>query len=373
MKNLYSNGPSMKGLIASVCLAFPMLTTNNAVAQAPPSYCNPSFSTIKPITNVTIGGVNNSNDGAGAASQNFTSQIVSANQGSSLPISVSAYNFSYGGGLPQYVSVLVDFNNDGIFTAEERFELGIAPPPPAGTGATTTFTGSIPVPNSALIGPTRMRVITNSSTYSADGCGGVDFEGQVEDYTFSIDAPLPVSLTRFQGQFRTNEQVQLQWSTSSENNNRGFEILRSLDGTNFEIIGFVSSKDVGTSSTVKEYTFFDNGVAATKALYKLNQVDFDGTSATSGILTVVRRNSESVDLAIEIYPNPVRNMLQIATGIAMSENAELVVMDVYGRKLIQQKMNSFKTEVNVSNLANGTYFVGVANNGNIKAIKFQKL
>lgn len=369
MRNLYSVGPSMKGLIASACLAFPLLSANTAVAQ----YCSPSFSTIKPITNVTIGGVNNSNDGAGAAYQNFTSQVVSTNQGASLPVSISAYNFSYGGGLPQYITVFVDFDNNGVFSSTERFDLGVAAPPAPGTGANFTFTGTIAVPTTAAVGVTRMRVITNSSAYSSDGCGGAEQEGQVEDYAFEINIPTPVVLTNFQGQFRAGEQVMLEWNTSSEKNNKGFEILRSLDGVTFEQVGFVGANAESASTASNSYSFVDKGVTANKVLYRLNQIDFDGTNFTSGILTLVQRKSEVLELSMEVYPNPVNNVLQITTGAAMAENAVLVVMDVYGRKLMQQKMNGFKTEVNVGSLATGTYFVGVANSGNIKAVKFQKL
>ncbi|MFY8035253.1 MAG: beta strand repeat-containing protein, partial [Flexibacteraceae bacterium] len=86
------------------------------------------------------------------------------------------------------------------------------------------------------------------------------------------DNPLPVTLTKFTGR-NVNGQANLFWTTAAELNNSGFEIMKSTDGKNWSVIGFV--KGVGTSNKVNNYAFTDANLVY-NSFYKLRQVDFDG-------------------------------------------------------------------------------------------------
>ncbi|MBK7255806.1 MAG: hypothetical protein IPI04_18315 [Ignavibacteria bacterium] len=54
----------------------------------------------------------------------------------------------------------------------------------------------------------------------------------------------------------------LNWSTSSETNNYGFDIERSLINTEWNKIGFVSGN--GTSSSINNYLFEDKNLNSGK-------------------------------------------------------------------------------------------------------------
>ncbi|MFT4762877.1 MAG: hypothetical protein ACI9XO_003033 [Paraglaciecola sp.] len=74
----------------------------------------------------------------------------------------------------------------------------------------------------------------------------------------------------------------LRWTTSEEVNNQLFLIERSFNGIDFEKIGKING--VGNSDELNGYEFLDVNMHEDKALYRLIQMDFDGTFAYSGIL-----------------------------------------------------------------------------------------
>ena len=95
--------------------------------------------------------------------------------------------------------------------------------------------------------------------------------------------PLPVELSSFSAK-TTENTVELKWNTSTEKNNYGFEIERSVvskqlsassTAANWKKIGFV--KGSGNSNSVKNYFFSDNSVSSGKYSYRLKQIDNDGT------------------------------------------------------------------------------------------------
>jgi len=75
---------------------------------------------------------------------------------------------------------------------------------------------------------------------------------------------------------------------------------------------------------------------------------------TVGINTLVGDNS------VSIYPNPTSGILNV-TSIS---DATVQMFDVTGKEiLLEASVNASKTQqINVSNLANGVYFVKIFNN-----------
>ena len=89
-------------------------------------------------------------------------------------------------------------------------------------------------------------------------------------------SPLPVELTRFEGQQQAN-QIVLNWTTASETNNHYFTIERSIDGIHFdEKIAFVEG--MGNSSNTVEYSCVDENPVPGHAYYRISQTDFDGVT-----------------------------------------------------------------------------------------------
>ncbi len=78
----------------------------------------------------------------------------------------------------------------------------------------------------------------------------------------------------------------LTWSTSFEENNSMFIVEKSEDGVNFSGAGTV--KAAGDTDEEKKYNYLDVMANAEQVLYRLKQVDFDGSFSYSDIVTVKR-------------------------------------------------------------------------------------
>ncbi len=163
-------------------------------------------------------------------------------------------------------------------------------------------------------------------------------------------APLPVKLISFNVNHH-NENVLLTWATSSEFNNKGFEVERSFDGKNFTAIGFV--KGAGNANRMINYTFTDNNNQT--AYYRLKQVDFDGKFDYSKTLIL----NKIENLSLELSPNPFGNNL---TLVSSKQITKIEIIDMTGKVKLVELINSNKAEINTSELNNGVYFIRI-NNG----------
>lgn len=109
---------------------------------------------------------------------------------------------------------------------------------------------------------------------------------------------LPIELVSFEGNAR-DYGIRLEWITATEKNNDYFEVHRSRDGVNFELIGTVSG--AGDSRSLIEYSFTDNSIFFDGYFYRLKQTDFDGEFEFGPIIWVEIQNELS---NFTIFPNP---------------------------------------------------------------------
>ena len=95
--------------------------------------------------------------------------------------------------------------------------------------------------------------------------------------------PLPVELSQFSAHF-VKDEVVINWTTESELNNAGFNVLRSTSRTkNFRPINTKLIKGAGTTGERRTYQFIDKTAKPNVAYYyRIEDIDFSGTR---GILT----------------------------------------------------------------------------------------
>lgn len=160
------------------------------------------------------------------------------------------------------------------------------------------------------------------------------------DYTAgtgSETAPLPIELVEFNGKL-VNEEVILNWSTSSEVDNDYFILERSFDGINFRQLGKIEG--AGTISTLQNYSFTDKAPAPGINHYRLRQVDYNGSSTTFPILTI-NYNIEDYDFITQMmaYPNPhIDGALNVALeGVQENKTVTIEVYDISGNLLLSQE------------------------------------
>ena len=178
---------------------------------------------------------------------------------------------------------------------------------------------------------------------------------------------LPVSLAEFSAT-KENKTVNLSWVTLTENNNKGFEVQRSIDAKTWETIRFVNG--VGNASTKTNYSSVDENPFKGTNFYRLNQIDFDGKSTYSKVVSV--RFTES--LGLNFFPNPAKEKVVILVDEIEHKNASIDFINLQGKviktiALTDQQSNS-NLIVDVSSFSKGMYIVKL-NNGSV--IKTNKL
>ena len=136
------------------------------------------------------------------------------------------------------------------------------------------------------------------------------FGDQISVFEFdNLYGVTPVELTSFTGKVE-NGNVILNWATSTETNNDGFEVQRSGGGSQrsetgdqngWDNIGFV--KGNGTTTEQKIYSFADENLTAGKYKYRLKQIDYDGSYKYSNEIEVKISLPEEFSLS-QNFPNP---------------------------------------------------------------------
>lgn len=218
--------------------------------------------------------------------------------------------------------------------------------------------------NATIVLPTT--VADSSATTGVIAYTG-NFTGFSQFLLVDPNTTLPISLGEFTVVLKNRNAV-LDWATTQETNNKGFEVLKSLDGVNFESIGFVAGRV--NSSTNTSYTFTDEKVPANITVYyKLRQVDLDGKSSMSRVLTV--KLNDKGAFVYQVWPNPASSQVNITFDGGIKSGI-IILIDQQGRKIITKTISqpTAKATIATSALAAGTYLLQIENG---QVVETQKL
>jgi hypothetical protein len=215
------------------------------------------------------------------------------------------------------------------------------------SGAHATTTGSNALP---ILGRTGLTV------YGQFGMGGD-----------TISNTLPVSMLFFAAK-NLEGNVQLDWATANEINNKGFGVERSINGVDYTEVTFV--KGNGTINKNVNYTLLDKRafeLSGTNQLYyRLRQQDFDGSINYSA--TVMVNENDLSAKEVEVYPNPFVNAIGVKFVTTTDAVASVEVADMQGRIIMTENVkvnagNLYHQMASLENMSNGVYFVSVTING----------
>lgn len=190
----------------------------------------------------------------------------------------------------------------------------------------------------------------------ADGCANA---GTLQTLSIiSADCnTLPVTMINFSASPK-DQSVQLKWSTAYESNNKGFDVERSTNGSNWTTIGFVNG--VGNSTSTSHYNYLDAHLASGRYFYRLKQIDLDGRTEYSTVVSAVIGGSSRYVLE-QNYPNPFRSETTIRFSLPQQSRVNLSVFDVNGRlvKVIVNESRDAGTHavsLNTGTLGAGLYY-----------------
>jgi hypothetical protein len=185
--------------------------------------------------------------------------------------------------------------------------------------------------------------------------------------TFQSDCEtfiLPVELASFTSVVKRND-VTLNWSTSSETNNAGFDVERKAGNSEWTTLGRVNG--AGTTTETKNYTFNDRPGSGTFS-YRLKQIDFNGNSEYFNLTSDVIVGVPSTYAISQNYPNPFNPSTKIDFDLPYDGKVNIVLFDISGRE-VGTLVNDVKTagyytiSFNASNLSSGMYFYRISATG----------
>ena len=179
---------------------------------------------------------------------------------------------------------------------------------------------------------------------------------------------LPVEMISFTAK-TNNGNVELNWETKTEINNRGFEIERYSNQWNK--IAFVSGH--GTTTEASKYSFTDRNVTGDLIKYRLKQIDYDGSFTYSRILEIKLNVIENYKLC-QNYPNPFNPSTTISYVLPEDGHVKLEIFNSLGQKvetLLNKTMQKGVHKIiwNAQNVPSGTYFYKITVNNFSQANK----
>ena len=176
---------------------------------------------------------------------------------------------------------------------------------------------------------------------------------------------LPVELASFISNV-TGRDVNLNWTTTSELNNAGFNVERRIVNTNeWTKVGNVAGN--GTVSTPQEYSFTDRGLDAGKYNYRLKQIDFNGNFEYYNLSSEVNVGVPTKFDLSQNYPNPFNPSTKINYDVPSDGLVSLKIFDMSGKE-VASLVNEVKTagyytlQFNAANLPSGVYFYTLSAN-----------
>jgi len=190
----------------------------------------------------------------------------------------------------------------------------------------------------------------------------------------TIDAALPVKISRFGIDKIGCSQSQLVWTTASETNNEGFVVERSFgDLDNFTQVGFVEGAE---NSTVEvSYEFIDTyPIDETEAFvyYRLKQVDYDGESDFSDVIKGKRDCSFHVD-GFTVTPNPASNETYIKSDVDNEEPKMATLVNSNGQVIEKIAITNPSQRLNLDSYLPGVYSIRMEMDGEVVTKRFIKV
>jgi hypothetical protein len=328
------------------------------VGQALPANCTDGDL----ITNVTIESINN-NSGCGNSSTGYSDYTVSVTPaqlevGTTVPMSVTV-GPSGDGWLYESVGVWIDYNQNGVLDSLEGEYTNL------GTGLNEVLTGNIIIPSTALLGPTRMRVVVMASISMLNSfvCGPVlanNNFGEIEDYTVNI---LPETIIVVDSVVVTTQgsipaEISVPMGTLQ------------LDATVFPISvdqivtwSIIPVSGGATISVGGLVTAQSDGTVWAKAV----SVE-DNTKADSILITITNQGLGIANIGLSdllIYPNPTNDIVLLKSGIEYSD-LRLTVLDFTGKIIFQDHLIGGELkmgyQIKLDNNSSGVYILQLTNN-----------
>jgi hypothetical protein len=165
---------------------------------------------------------------------------------------------------------------------------------------------------------------------------------------------------------RLQSSVSISWSTSTETNNKGFDIERMIININkengdqlWERIGFVEGK--GSTTELQYYSYIDMNPPGGIYKYRIKQIDYDGSYKYFELNESIEIGLPEVFSLQQNYPNPFNPITVISYQPSAFSNVKLTVFDILGGEVTtlvneEKEPGTYEVKFDASGLSSGIYF-----------------
>jgi hypothetical protein len=191
--------------------------------------------------------------------------------------------------------------------------------------------------------------------------------GAVSVYGSVVYAPgfvLPVTLIDLNAT-KTNNAIELIWTTTNEFSLAKYELERSADGRSFYTIGSVPATN---TPHIKTYKWQDNMPHAAVNFYRLKMIDIDHVFKYSPVVKI----SMNAKKSISIYPNPVTGNSLLLQMYGQSKGDHILnLYNIHGVKVHAVRVTHDGNDVVRSvgldrKLPSGVYYLEISDPGKNK-------
>ena len=177
--------------------------------------------------------------------------------------------------------------------------------------------------------------------------------------SFDSSKPLPVNILEFTAH-KKDSIVLLQWTTTNQVNCKNFIVERSQNGKEFNVV--VNTIDASNTNQTKHiYQTTDNKPVKGFNYYRLKIVDNNGSVTYSQIVLI---KFDTKEPNVVLYPNPTSNVVNINIGFipTLNDNVICEIFNVEGNKIVNQKIVSMVSQIDMTKQTIGMYLLKITNN-----------
>ncbi|SHK08757.1 GEVED domain-containing protein, partial [Aequorivita viscosa] len=321
-------------------------------------YCTPDIALKAPITRVVFAGIDNTSPSdpfTAPAYEPFLDIEGNVVTGETYDVTLQGnpiWDLCY--------TIFIDWNQNGVLDdAGEVYQIDCVYSIPAGDQGALAH-GTVEVPEDAVVGATRMRVITTSDSLTDDGfpydpCGFY-YYAQAEDYTIIVrDNPLPTC------SIECPEDISVQIPVGQSSSVVTYAVTYDCD--NSDNISLELTEGISSGSE------FPVGVTTVRY-----NVEMDGEVINSCEFTVtvedVLSTGDLQEDTFKVYPNPVVDLLNISASKSINT---VQIFDLSGKKVLDINSGKRTDIIDFSRLTTGVYLVKLISEDAVNVIKVIKM
>lgn len=172
--------------------------------------------------------------------------------------------------------------------------------------------------------------------------------------------PLPVRLRKFSVYPAAGQSVHLSWETEQEQDNEGFYVERSKDGSTWHEVAFI--KGHGNSDHQQLYNYTDTQPLDGRSFYRLRQQDFDGQMQYSLIRAIQFSTNTTWP---KLSPNPFFTETALQWYRTEPQTMDVVLRTISGKQLqywqFELDAGQQQLVLPLANLPTGMYVIQLSN------------